>query len=138
MDSFLFSGFNQFSHFLNYWSLTSKAITKNKPKIMLLKSQQSQFCHSDNTEFIIKNSYILRCHSSALLLNQSSFTKIISQLIVPLKFFTFLIWWHFGQAWFDEDGSGGVDYKELIIGLELLKDDSIENKMKSKRFLNIV
>ena len=31
---------------------------------------------------------------------------------------------------FDEDGSGTVDYKELIIGLEVFKEDSIEDKMK--------
>ena len=32
---------------------------------------------------------------------------------------------------FDEDGSSTVDYKELIVGLELLKEDTIEEKMKS-------
>lgn len=32
---------------------------------------------------------------------------------------------------FDEDQSGTVDYKELIVGLEVLKDDSIEEKLKS-------
>jgi Ca2+-binding EF-hand superfamily protein len=31
---------------------------------------------------------------------------------------------------FDEDSSGTVDYKELIIGLEVFKEDSIEDKMK--------
>lgn len=31
---------------------------------------------------------------------------------------------------FDVDLSGTVDYKELIIGLELFKEDSIEDKMK--------
>jgi len=32
---------------------------------------------------------------------------------------------------FDEDSSGTVDYKELIVGLEVLKDDTIEEKLKS-------
>ena len=32
---------------------------------------------------------------------------------------------------FDEDSSGTVDYKELIVGLEVLKDDSIDEKLKS-------
>lgn len=31
---------------------------------------------------------------------------------------------------FDEDGSGTVDYKELIVGLEVLKEDTIEDKLK--------
>ncbi|CAD8187938.1 unnamed protein product [Paramecium octaurelia] len=31
---------------------------------------------------------------------------------------------------FDEDQSGTVDYKELIVGLEVLKDDTIEEKLK--------
>lgn len=30
----------------------------------------------------------------------------------------------------DEDSSGTVDYKELIIGLEVFKEDSIEEKIK--------
>lgn len=30
----------------------------------------------------------------------------------------------------DEDCSGTVDYKELIIGLEVFKEDSIEEKIK--------
>lgn len=35
----------------------------------------------------------------------------------------------------DEDSSGTVDYKELIIGLEVFKEDSIEEKIKG--ILNI-
>ncbi|CAD8197214.1 unnamed protein product [Paramecium octaurelia] len=31
---------------------------------------------------------------------------------------------------FDEDQSGTIDYKELIVGLEVFKEDSIEEKMK--------
>lgn len=31
---------------------------------------------------------------------------------------------------FDEDNSGTVDYKELIMGLEIFKDNSIEEKLK--------
>ncbi|CAD8072031.1 unnamed protein product [Paramecium sonneborni] len=31
---------------------------------------------------------------------------------------------------FDEDSSGTVDYKELIVGLEVLKDDTIDEKLK--------
>ena len=33
---------------------------------------------------------------------------------------------------FDEDSNGTVDYKELIIGLEIFKEDSIEEKIKGK------
>ena len=31
---------------------------------------------------------------------------------------------------FDEDASGKIDYKELIIGLEVFKDSTIDEKMK--------
>lgn len=31
---------------------------------------------------------------------------------------------------FDADSSGTVDYKELIMGLEVFKEDSVEDKMK--------
>jgi Ca2+-binding EF-hand superfamily protein len=33
---------------------------------------------------------------------------------------------------FDEDGGGTVDYKELIMGLEIFKHNSIDDKLKSK------
>ena len=33
---------------------------------------------------------------------------------------------------FDEDGSGDIEYKELAFGLEMFRDSSIENKLKSK------
>ena len=32
---------------------------------------------------------------------------------------------------FDDDGNGAVDYKELLMGLEIFKDNSIEEKIKS-------
>ena len=32
---------------------------------------------------------------------------------------------------FDDNSNGYVDYKELIVGLEVLKDDSIEEKLRS-------
>lgn len=32
---------------------------------------------------------------------------------------------------FDDDNSGTVDYKELIIGLEMFKENSIDDKLKS-------
>lgn len=38
---------------------------------------------------------------------------------------------------FDEDSSGTVDYKELIVGLEVLKDDTIEEKLKSNLLINL-
>lgn len=31
---------------------------------------------------------------------------------------------------FDDDNSGTVDYKELIIGLEMFKENSIDEKLK--------
>jgi len=31
---------------------------------------------------------------------------------------------------FDEDNSGTVDYKELIMGLEIFNENSIEKKLK--------
>jgi len=34
------------------------------------------------------------------------------------------------QSIFDDDGSLTVDYKELIIGLEMFKDNSIDDKLK--------
>jgi hypothetical protein len=37
---------------------------------------------------------------------------------------------------FDEDGSGRVDYKELIVGLEVLKDDTLEEKLKGTRIVD--
>jgi Ca2+-binding EF-hand superfamily protein len=33
------------------------------------------------------------------------------------------------QSIFDEDNNGQVEYKELVIGLEILREDSIEEKM---------
>jgi len=36
----------------------------------------------------------------------------------------------FSQSIFDDDGSLTVDYKELIIGLEMFKDNSIDDKLK--------
>lgn len=33
---------------------------------------------------------------------------------------------------FDDDNSGTVDYKELIIGLEMFKENSIDEKLKGK------
>jgi Ca2+-binding EF-hand superfamily protein len=42
------------------------------------------------------------------------------------------------QSVFDEDGSGRVDYKELIVGLEVLKDDTLEEKLKSCLYIIII
>ena len=39
---------------------------------------------------------------------------------------------------FDEDSSGTVDYKELIVGLEVLKDDTIDEKLKSNLFIQSI
>ena len=43
------------------------------------------------------------------------------------------------QSIFDDDNNGTVDYKELIMGLEIFKENSIEEKLKgfknSKSFL---
>lgn len=36
---------------------------------------------------------------------------------------------------FDEDSSGTVDYKELIIGLEVFKESTIEEKMKGNIYI---
>jgi hypothetical protein len=36
---------------------------------------------------------------------------------------------------FDEDCSGSVDYKELIIGLEIFKSSSIEEKLKGTAYI---
>lgn len=36
---------------------------------------------------------------------------------------------------FDVDSNGSVDYKELIMGLELFKEDSIEDKMKGNKII---
>ena len=32
---------------------------------------------------------------------------------------------------FDDDGNGSIDYKELLMGLEIFKENSIEDKIKS-------
>ena len=32
---------------------------------------------------------------------------------------------------FDDDGNGVVDYKELLMGIEIFKDNSIDNKIES-------
>jgi hypothetical protein len=34
---------------------------------------------------------------------------------------------------FDDDNSGTVDYKELIIGLETFKENSMDEKLKGKK-----
>ena len=39
---------------------------------------------------------------------------------------------------FDYDGNGTIDFKELIMGLEIFKNDSIENKVKSFFFYIIL
>jgi Ca2+-binding EF-hand superfamily protein len=38
---------------------------------------------------------------------------------------------------FDEDSSGTVDYKELVSGLEVFREDSIEEKIGGKISFNI-
>ena len=38
----------------------------------------------------------------------------------------------FSISIFDEDNSNTVDYKELIIGLETFKDNTIDEKLKGK------
>ena len=54
--------------------------------------------------------------------------------ILLKNYFCNLYWllkWQCNISVFDDDGNGVVDYKELLMGIEIFKDNSIEDKIKS-------
>jgi Ca2+-binding EF-hand superfamily protein len=103
--------------------------TKLKWKIIkwIIENKQENLDKLSNNRHILEKFTLIKEHSQKGM-NKKEFGELmISNGITKDWDIINKLFWVF-----DEDGSGDIEYKELAFGLEMFRDSSIENKLKSK------